>query len=110
MDQTLLVISNLPDAASADAVARALVEQGLAACVNILPAVRSVYRWRGAIEDANEVTIFIKTAAHRYPELEAAVRGLHPYEVPELIALPVAAGLPAYLQWVLEETKKELDV
>ncbi|GIZ53409.1 divalent-cation tolerance protein CutA [Noviherbaspirillum aridicola] len=110
MDQTLLVISNLPDAQSAETLARALVEQGLAACVNILPAVRSVYRWQGAIEDATEVTLFIKTAAHRYPELETAVRRLHPYEVPELIALPITAGLPAYLQWVIGETRKDVDV
>lgn len=110
MEQTLLAISNVPDADTAESIARALVGQGLAACVNILPGVRSIYRWQGAIEDAGEVTIFIKTAAHRYPELEAALRRLHPYEVPELIVLPIATGLPAYLQWVAAETKKELDV
>lgn len=110
MEQTLLVISNLPDAGAAAALARALVEQGLAACVNILPEVRSVYRWQGAIEEAGEVPVLIKTTAARYPELEAAVRRLHPYQVPELIALPITAGLPAYLRWVAEETKKDLDV
>jgi periplasmic divalent cation tolerance protein len=109
MEQALLLISNLPDAASAEQVARTLVEKRLAACVNILPAVRSVYRWQGAIEEAAEVTIFIKSSSARYPELEAALKDLHPYQVPELIALPIAAGLPAYLQWVLAETEKDLD-
>lgn len=110
MDQSLLVMSNLPDSASAEALARELVELRLAACVNILPGVRSIYRWQGAIEEANEVTVFIKTATHRYPDLEAAVRRLHPYEVPELIALPIAAGLPPYLHWIAGETRKEMDV
>lgn len=110
MQQTLLVISNLPDAAAADRVARTLLEKRLAACINILPAVRSVYRWQGAIEEATEVGIFIKTTAARYAELEAALKALHPYEVPEILALPVTAGLPAYLQWVYEETKRDMDV
>ncbi|HEY8606921.1 MAG TPA: divalent-cation tolerance protein CutA [Noviherbaspirillum sp.] len=110
MEQALLVISNLPDKQEAERVARALVEQRVAACVNILPAVRSVYRWQGAIEDADEVTIFIKTDAARYAELEAALAQVHPYAVPEVIAVPVAAGLPAYLHWIADETKKDLDV
>lgn len=110
MQQTLLVLSNLPDAPSAQALARMLVEQRLAACVNILPAVQSVYRWQGAIEEATETTVLIKTTPARYAELEAAIRGTHPYEVPEIIALPVAAGLPAYLDWVVSETKKDVDV
>lgn len=110
MQQTLLVLSNLPDAPSAQALARMLVQQRLAACVNILPAVQSVYRWQGAIEEATETTVLIKTTPARYAELEAAIRGEHPYEVPEIIALPVAAGLPAYLDWVVSETKKDVDV
>lgn len=110
MDQVLLVMTNMPDAASAHAMARALVEQNLAACVNCLPGVKSIYRWQGAIEEADEVTLLIKTGAARYAELEAAIKDSHPYQVPEIVALPVAGGLPAYLAWVTQETKKDVDV
>ena len=110
MEQVLLVITNLGDIAGARQLGRALVERRLAACVNIMPAVESVYRWRGAVEEAGEVTLVIKTTAGRYAELEEAVRALHPYELPELIAVPVTAGLPAYLHWVAQETRKETDV
>lgn len=110
MEQVLLVLSNVLDDATAHALARKLVEQRVAACVNILPPIRSVYQWRGAIEEAAEVTLLIKTTQLRYPELEAAIRNEHPYEVPEIIAVPVVAGLPAYLNWVGEETTKEIDV
>jgi periplasmic divalent cation tolerance protein len=106
----LLVITNLGDIDSARRLARALVEQRLAACVNLLPGVQSVYRWQGNIEEEGEVTLLIKTTEARYAELEAAIRALHPYELPELIALPVAAGLPAYLHWIRQETKKDSDV
>jgi len=101
---TLLVISNLPDRATADRLAQALVERRLAACVNILAPCRSVYRWEGAVESAEEHPVLIKTTAERYAAVEEAIRGLHPYEVPEIIALPLAAGLHAYLQWVADET------
>ena len=110
MEQALLVITNLADVASAQMLARALVEQRLAACVNILPAVQSIYRWNGAVEQAAEVTLLIKTTIARYAELEQAIRALHPYELPEVIAVPVSAGLPAYLEWIAQETKKETDV
>lgn len=99
-EEALLVISNLPDRAAAELLARELVERRLAACVNIMAACRSVHRWQGAVEQADEVPVLIKTTRARYTELEAALRGLHPYEVPEIIALPLAAGLPAYLDWV----------
>jgi periplasmic divalent cation tolerance protein len=102
---TLLVISNLPDRATADRLAQALVERRLAACVNILAPCRSVYRWEGAVESAEEHPVLIKTTAQRYAAVEEAIRGLHPYEVPEIVALPLAAGLPAYLQWVADETR-----
>jgi periplasmic divalent cation tolerance protein len=110
MEQALLVLTNLADMASAQALARALVERRLAACVNVLPAVQSIYRWNGAVEEAAEVTLLIKTTAVRYAELEQAIRALHPYELPEVIAVPVSAGLPAYLGWIEEETRKEIDV
>lgn len=110
MEQALLVLTNVADIASARLLARALVEQRLAACVNMLPAVQSVYRWNGAVEEAAEVTLLVKTTAARYPELEQAIRLLHPYDLPELIALPISAGLPPYLAWISQETRKEIDV
>ncbi len=100
-----LVISNLPDRASAEKLALALVEKRLAACVNILSPCRSMYRWEGKIEDAEEHPVLIKTTVERYPALEAAIRAAHPYELPEIIAVPLAAGLPAYLEWVDDETR-----
>ena len=103
--QALLVIANCPDEACANRIALAVVEAGLAACVNLLPRVQSVYRWQGAIESASEVPLLIKTTAGRYGELEAAIRELHPYDVPEIIALPIAQGLPAYLDWLAAETR-----
>ena len=99
-----LVITNCPDEETANRIALALVEEKLAACVNILPRVQSIYRWQGAVESAVEVPLLIKTTAACYPALEAAIRERHPYDVPEIIALPVTAGLPAYLNWVAEET------
>ena len=103
--QALLVIANCPDEACANHIALAVVEAGLAACVNLLPRVQSIYRWQGAIESASEVPLLIKTTAGRYTELEAAIRELHPYDVPEIIALPIAQGLPAYLDWLAAETR-----
>jgi len=109
MTQALLVLTNLPDAASAEALAHELVRQRLAACVNILPAVKSVYRWQGALEQAEETPLLIKTGAARYEALQAAIRAAHPYEVPEIIALPIAAGLPAYLDWIARESAAEVN-
>jgi len=102
----LLVISNLPDRASADRLAHLLIEERLAACVNVLSSCRSVYRWKGKVEDAEEFPVLIKTTRERYAALEAAIRKNHPYELPEIIALPLAAGLPAYLDWVAAETSR----
>ncbi len=101
---TLLVFTNLPDRATAERIADALVQQGLAACVNILAPCRSVYRWKDAIQHDEEHPMLIKTTTERYPALEHALRSAHPYELPEIIALPVDRGLPAYLQWVAAET------
>ncbi|MDE2148279.1 MAG: divalent-cation tolerance protein CutA [Gammaproteobacteria bacterium] len=110
MNQVLLVLVTAPEAA-ADALATALVEQRLAACVNCLPAVRSTYRWRGAVEHAAETLLLVKTSTARFPALQDAVLKLHPYELPELVAVSVDAGLPAYLDWVAAacaETEPEL--
>lgn len=100
--QTLLVISSLPDQETAQRVARTLVEQRLAACVSVLASCKSVYRWRGAVEDATEVPLLIKTSAARYAELESVLRSLHPYELPEIIAVPILHGSTAYLDWISE--------
>jgi len=101
---TLLVLTNLPDRAVAERLADSLIEQRLAACVNILSPCRSVYRWQGALQHDEEHPLLIKTTAGRYPALEAAIRAVHPYELPEIIAVPVEGGLRAYLDWVAAET------
>ena len=101
----LLVFTNLPDRASAERLADLLLEQRLAACVNILAPCRSVYRWKGAVQHEEEHPMLIKTSAERYGALEQALRQGHPYELPEIIAVPIEQGLPAYLDWVAAETK-----
>jgi periplasmic divalent cation tolerance protein len=105
--ETYLVITNMPDRESAARLARALVDKRLAACINILSPCRSLYRWKGAVENAEEFPMLIKTSRNRYPELEAAIRAGHPYELPEIIAVPLAAGLPAYIEWVEAETRPD---
>jgi periplasmic divalent cation tolerance protein len=102
--EALLVYTNLPDRDAAVKLAHALVGQRLAACVNVLGTCTSVYRWKGDIEEAQEVTLVVKTRAARYPEIERAIQKLHPYELPEIIAVPVVRGLSDYLEWVGEET------
>lgn len=103
----LLVITNLPDQASAQALARRLVSERLAACVNILAPCQSVYRWQGALEEAAEIPLLIKTRTDLFPRLQAAIRAGHPYDLPEIIAVPLAEGLPDYLAWVATETTTE---
>lgn len=100
MDETLVVLTNLPDRATAVKLARELVERRLAACVNVLADCTSVYRWKGEIETAQEVPVLIKTRTALYDELEAAISEVHPYELPEIIAVPVVRGLADYLEWV----------
>jgi periplasmic divalent cation tolerance protein len=103
-EEYVLVLTNMPDRDGALALANALTSERLAACVNIMGHCTSVYRWNGAVECAEEIPVFIKTRAALYPQLEAAVRRLHPYEVPEIIAVPLVRGSPAYLQWIEAET------
>lgn len=100
----LLVITNLPDRAAAERIAEALVTQRLAACVNILAPCRSLYRWKSELQRDEEHPMLIKTTRERYAELEAAIRARHPYEVPEIVAVPIELGLTDYLSWVAEET------
>jgi periplasmic divalent cation tolerance protein len=100
----LLVLTNLPDRVAAEALASELVAARLAACVNVLAPCRSVYRWQGVIETADEVPLLIKTSSERYAALEATIRERHPYSLPEVIALPIIHGLPEYLAWIASTT------
>jgi periplasmic divalent cation tolerance protein len=104
METFALVLTNLPDRDAALSLARALVERRLAACANVLAGCTSVYRWKGMIETADEVPVLIKTRLSLYPQVERAIRELHPYELPEIVALPMAGGLQSYLDWVATET------
>jgi periplasmic divalent cation tolerance protein len=101
-DEILVVLSTFPNLETARRVSRQLVEERCAACANILAPVESIYRWEGKVENANETLVLLKTSVDRYPALETTLRRLHPYEVPEIIALPVGRGLPDYLRWVSE--------
>jgi periplasmic divalent cation tolerance protein len=104
--EPLLIFTNLPDVASAEKLSRALIESRAAACVNVLAACRSIYRWQGAVETAVEIPLLIKTTRAAYPLVEEIVRAQHPYDVPELIAIPITIGLPDYLAWLATETEK----
>ena len=91
----------------AERLATTIVKSGHAACVNILPAVNSIYRWKGKLEKATESLLVIKCPADRVDELTAAIRAAHPYDVPEVVALPVASGNDAYLRWVVDESRAD---
>jgi periplasmic divalent cation tolerance protein len=108
MDDVLLVLTNCPDTDTARRIAVHLVQERLAACVNQLAPVQSTYRWQGAVETAVEVPLFIKCTRERYALVEQAIRQLHPYDVPEIIAVPLAAGYAPYLRWVADETEPPL--
>lgn len=100
-----LILSTCPDADTAQRLARTLVEERLAACVSLLPGVVSTYRWQGDVEQATEVQLLAKTSGDRREALMARLAELHPYELPEILAVETAAGLPAYLDWVAAETR-----
>jgi periplasmic divalent cation tolerance protein len=100
--EALILLSTFPDAETARRIVRTLVEERLAACGNLVPAVESIYTWKGAVETTSEVLAVLKTTATQYPALESRLRSLHPYEVPECIAFPIAKSLPEYLQWITE--------
>ncbi|MGB3392624.1 MAG: divalent-cation tolerance protein CutA [Stenotrophomonas sp.] len=102
-----LVFCTCPDMPTAQLLARHLVERKLAACVNLLPPMQSVYRWQGQVEQAEEVQLLAKTCADRLDALTTAITHLHPYEVPEILALTPSAGLPAYLDWIRAQTREE---
>lgn len=100
MENVIVVLCTFPDIEQARQIGAALVERQVAACVNLVPGVESIYRWEGKVKQTGEILGVIKTS--RYAELEAAILELHPYEIPEIIALPVTEGSPAYLKWVAE--------
>lgn len=104
MSELVIVLCTFPTEESAAEAAHTLVHERLCACVNILPRLRSIYRWRGEIEDAAEVLCLIKTTTERHAELVARLRALHSYEVPEIVTLAPSAVGRSYLEWVAEET------
>jgi len=99
MNNKILVLSTCGSTQEAERLGRALIEQQLAACVTVLPGARSFYRWQGAIESAEECVLLIKSSAGLFPALTAAIQRLHSYEVPEILAVPIADGSPKYLEW-----------
>jgi periplasmic divalent cation tolerance protein len=101
-EQILLALSTFPDAETARRISKELVEGNLAACANVLPAVESIYRWKGHIENETETLVFFKLSEDRQSAFQDKLRSLHPYDVPEIIFVPVTTGLPEYLQWVAE--------
>ena len=101
----LMVYSSCPDQAVAQEIATALVQQKLAACVNIMAGVQSIYQWQGKLENSKEVMLLIKTRREVYAQLEARIVEAHPYELPEIVAVPIAQGLPGYLGWIDQEIK-----
>ena len=105
-ERFFIALTTLPIDHDAEALARALVDERLAACVNILAPMRSVYSWKGVTETADERQLLMKTTAERLPALEARLRKLHPYEMPEFVVLPIAEGSRDYLSWLLENTSK----
>ena len=102
MSEHVLVLSTVAQAEDAERIARALVERRVAACVNVVPGLTSFYRWKGALQRDDERLLLIKTRRDAFAALEQALRALHPYEVPEIVALPLEAGSAAYLAWIDE--------
>lgn len=104
---TLVVLVTLPSVETGTALGRTLVEERLAACVNVVPGIRSLYIWEGRLAEEGEALLVVKTARERYEALERRILSLHPYSVPEILALPVAAGSPAYVAWVRDAVAAE---
>jgi periplasmic divalent cation tolerance protein len=102
----ILVISNLPDRDSAVQLAKLLISRGQAACVNVLAPCTSIYHWQGKTESAEEIPVFVKTTREKYPDVERTIQAHHPYELPEIIQVPIAGGLPSYLEWISTETSR----
>ncbi|HEY6909471.1 MAG TPA: divalent-cation tolerance protein CutA [Myxococcales bacterium] len=105
MTDAMLVLTTLPGAEAAAELAKAVVGEKLAACANLLPAVRSIYRWQGRVQDESEVLVLFKTRQEHFERLKARLLELHPYEIPEVLAVPVEQGYQAYLDWLAQETR-----
>lgn len=105
MTDALLVFTTLPSADKAAEIAKLLVDEKLVACANLLPAVRSIYRWQGKLHDENEVLVLLKTRAEQLERLKLRLLEVHPYEVPEVLAIPIESGYQPYLEWLAGETK-----
>jgi len=105
VEEVLLALSTFPDVETARRVARELVNEKLAACANIVPAIESIYRWQEKIEEGNETLVFFKTTAARSAAFQEKLKSLHPYDVPEIICLPIAEGSPEYLRWVVDNSR-----
>ena len=104
-EQVVIVLTTFPADGDADAFARTLVDERLAACVNVLPAMTSIYRWKGALETAGERQVIVKTAGATVERLQSRIKELHPYDVPEVLVLPVLDGSPDYLSWLVAESR-----
>ncbi len=98
----LLALSTFPDAETARRISNQLVTEKFAACANILPAIESIYRWKEKIESGNETLVFFKLSEDRQSAFQEKLRSLHPYEIPEIIFVPVSSGSPEYLDWIVE--------
>jgi periplasmic divalent cation tolerance protein len=101
-ERIYLALSTFPDRETAQRISNQLVSEKYAACANILPSIESIYRWKGKIESGNETLVFFKLSEDRQSAFQRKLRSLHPYEVPEIISIPISNGLPAYLRWVAE--------
>ena len=101
----MLIIATVPDQIHAVKITESLLQQRLAACVHTMPSGISRYRWQGKIETSAETMLMIKTSARRFRDVEAEIARIHPYEVSEIVALPIVAGLPGYLKWIIDETQ-----
>jgi periplasmic divalent cation tolerance protein len=105
MDDHIIMLTTLPDEAAARELARALISARLAACINIMPRMTSIYSWKGKLEEGQEHLLIIKTRSERYAAIEQAIKAQHPYELPEIIATPISHGLPEYMNWIDENSQ-----
>jgi periplasmic divalent cation tolerance protein len=106
-EKVLLALSTFPDAETARRISNELVTEKFVACANILPAIESIYRWQGKIENGNETLVFFKLSADRQSAFQEKLRSRHPYEVPEIIFVPIDSSLPEYLRWVIDNCHQE---
>jgi len=104
-ENQIVILCTVPDRGSGDRIAQALVDERLAACVNRVPGLVSTYRWEGRVQKADECLLLIKTTGARFEAVRERIKALHPYELPEIVALPITAGSPEYLNWITENSQ-----